>query len=357
MRLFARKVEPEVEAGPEEQIAETRKRRDLLCRATIGLLHCVKELSLDVSEIGSEELKGSLDELARLVRIDDRDVPLDRAVDERQVEILDYSGRMKEYLAEREAELKRIVELLGTGLRSLGDDNADYHRRIYERSTRLEEVSQLDDIRRMRKELAGEVVQLRDTVQKKQKADAQRVDSLEREVANLRVDVEKARNDALVDGLTGAANRLAFDQQIELLVDRNQFAPSPFSLLMLDVDFFKKINDGYGHPVGDRVLIALVQVCRSQIRRGDFLARYGGEEFAILLPDASPRESLKRARLLCKEQAGRQYAVDDRGYISFTISIGVANYRPGDTVPALIARADKALYEAKHGGRNRAVLG
>ena len=96
--------------------------------------------------------------------------------------------------------------------------------------------------------------------------------------------------------------------------------------------------------------------CREQVRADDFLARYGGEEFALILPGASQRIGYRRARSLCRNQAEREYAVEGHGSISFTVSIGVTAYREGDTPQTVIERADQALYQAKQGGRNQAVL-
>jgi diguanylate cyclase (GGDEF)-like protein len=104
--------------------------------------------------------------------------------------------------------------------------------------------------------------------------------------------------------------------------------------------------------------MALVQRCRALIRKDDFLARYGGEEFVVLLPGASLRQGLKKARAICKDVAGVRYAIDEQhphDTITFTVSIGVSALQPGDTAEAFLARADKALYAAKHQGKNRAV--
>jgi diguanylate cyclase len=146
--------------------------------------------------------------------------------------------------------------------------------------------------------------------------------------------------------------------RIQKLLERHAVAPTVCTLLMLDIDNFKHINDTYGHPVGDRVIMALVQRCTAMIRKDDFLGRYGGEEFVILLPGASLRQGLKRARTICKEVAGARYALDEQhphGTIMFTVSIGVSTLQRDDTVETVIARADQALYAAKHQGKNRAM--
>lgn len=168
----------------------------------------------------------------------------------------------------------------------------------------------------------------------------------------------KAQQASLTDGLTGAANRLAFDRHMHKLLERHAMAPTACVLLLLDIDNFKQINDTYGHLVGDRVLMALVQRCRTLIRQDDLLARYGGEEFAVLLHGASLRQGLKRARAICRTVADGRYAIDahhPHDIVRFTVSIGVSALRRHDTVTSFIARADKALYAAKHQGKNRVV--
>jgi diguanylate cyclase len=127
---------------------------------------------------------------------------------------------------------------------------------------------------------------------------------------------------------------------------------------MMDIDDFKKLNDTYGHTVGDRMLMAFANKCKSTVRSGDFLARYGGEEFSLILPGASLRNAAKKAKQLCKKVASARYASDNSpkpDVLKITVSIGVSAYRKGDTVKGLVDRADQCLYKAKRKGKNQAV--
>lgn len=127
---------------------------------------------------------------------------------------------------------------------------------------------------------------------------------------------------------------------------------------MVDIDNFKEINDAYGHPIGDRVLLAVAHKCRSLIRQEDFIARYGGEEFVIVLPYASLRNAIKKAKLICKAISDTRYSLEDvkAGHVlRITVSIGVSIFQAGDTDKTLIDRADQALYIAKRTGKNRVV--
>lgn len=154
---------------------------------------------------------------------------------------------------------------------------------------------------------------------------------------------------ALTDSLTGIPNRLYFDQQLDANMMAAQRYGTPFSIIILDLDHFKQVNDQYGHPAGDRVLQEFSQVAKSEARLTDHLARWGGEEFAIALPHTGLDQALTLAERVRAKVAS--YAFSTVG--SMTTSIGVAEYRPGETPIALLERVDQALYRAKAGGRNR----
>jgi diguanylate cyclase len=299
-----------------------------------------------------------MDTLAGHFLGDEKPARLQRIIADYKDIILAYIAREKSYFRDREGEFKNIIEVLTAGLTTLTEENQEFNTRLYERGAKLEKITYLDDIRKMKEELRHEVEHIKNSVRDKQTRDAQRLHTLAQEVQTLRGDVEKAQQASLTDGLTGAYNRLAFDTHIKKLVDRHSISPTACALLMLDIDNFKQINDQYGHLVGDRVIMALVQRCRTLIRHDDLLARYGGEEFVVVLHGASLRQGLKKARAICKGVAGVLYAIDEQHphqTIAFTVSIGVSALQRGDTVEDIIARADKALYAAKHQGKNRAV--
>lgn len=164
---------------------------------------------------------------------------------------------------------------------------------------------------------------------------------------------------AHVDPLTGMNNRRRFLELAELEFERaRRYQGKNLSMLMLDLDHFKQINDTHGHPAGDAVLRKAAQACRESLRNVDTLGRLGGEEFAALLPETAGPRALQIAKRVCRVIAGTQVALDNKPPINVTASIGVASLSAGDTgVGTLLERADAALYEAKRAGRNRAMLG
>jgi len=183
-------------------------------------------------------------------------------------------------------------------------------------------------------------------------------ETLERRVAERTSELAEANKRleelAVTDPLTGAFNRRRLFELLEAERARVQRGAEPMSALMLDIDFFKKINDTHGHAAGDAVLRELVERCRSALRTTDAICRYGGEEFVAILPLTPLPGAANLAERLRAAIAGAPVAYSGTP-IAVTVSIGVAAYRPNETVEETLARADRNLYTAKDTGRNRVV--
>jgi len=169
---------------------------------------------------------------------------------------------------------------------------------------------------------------------------------------------EEMRLLANTDTLTGIANRRHFVEVADREFSRARRYAHPLSVLMLDIDRFKTINDRWGHPMGDRVIQELAQLTQSVIRGHDLCGRLGGDEFALILPETdSAGAQLIAERLRARAEATDTLRADDGTPVKFTVSIGIAPLSPEDTsFDALLQRADKELYQAKQGGRNRSAL-
>lgn len=154
------------------------------------------------------------------------------------------------------------------------------------------------------------------------------------------------------DSLTGLLNHIAFKARLEAEVLRSQRQQSPLTVAMLDIDHFKKVNDTYGHPCGDRVIKALAHLLHKRLRKSDLIGRYGGEEFVLALPSTELEVAAKIVNEL-REQFEQLRYVSGAQEFSCTFSAGLAAYPSLSEVTSLIDRADEALYRAKHDGRNR----
>lgn len=154
------------------------------------------------------------------------------------------------------------------------------------------------------------------------------------------------------DGLTGMFNRRYLDSRIIAELDRCRRYNNPLSLMMIDIDHFKKINDVHGHLCGDYALRKIAEHLRQLVRTSDILGRYGGEEFCCVLPETSFEHALILAERCCSEVAASTFCCSDQS-TKITISIGITSRQPDDTMDRIIKRADDALYQAKRAGRNR----
>lgn len=159
---------------------------------------------------------------------------------------------------------------------------------------------------------------------------------------------------ATIDGLTGLHNRRWFDSMLPKLAARCRSAGTPLSMIAIDLDEFKAYNDTYGHPAADRALLAIALRLQGCMRPGDLLARYGGDEFVALLPHAEIAIARQIARRLHREVSGAPIDSSDGTKLPpVSLSVGLALLRTTDTLEQLIEAADRALYRAKHAGRNR----
>jgi diguanylate cyclase (GGDEF)-like protein len=158
---------------------------------------------------------------------------------------------------------------------------------------------------------------------------------------------------AATDALTGIANRAGTDEILDAELRRAADGALPLSVILFDIDHFKRINDTYGHPAGDAVLVELTTLVAAGVRSMDTLGRYGGEEFLIVTPNADREMTLHLAERLRAAVESHLFPAVGR----VTCSFGLSQARPGESAAALIARVDEALYRAKDGGRNRVAAG
>jgi diguanylate cyclase (GGDEF)-like protein len=161
---------------------------------------------------------------------------------------------------------------------------------------------------------------------------------------------------AVTDGLTGLYNHRHFKERLNAEFARTRRIPEPLSLLLIDIDLFKSINDSHGHLAGDEILQGVARVIRNNVREIDILARYGGEEFAVILPCTDRVGARKMAERLRQSVADEAFYIDWKE-IRVTVSVGAATY-PDDSEDSedLIGKADQALYHSKRSGRNQSSL-
>lgn len=188
---------------------------------------------------------------------------------------------------------------------------------------------------------------------KKDKRRNTRMKSIRKNLNTVKKQLSDANTASRVDHLTGAFNRKTFDEYCDQYFKLFQASKQPVTIMYVDIDHFKKINDTFGHPIGDFVLKELVAALKKLFpRESDLLARIGGEEFAIILPDFTTEHAQKKAEDVLNKVRGEVF-VHENHQIRFTVSIGIAQVCEGETIAAWIKRADLALYNSKNTGRNK----
>ncbi len=356
--LLQKKSSPAPDSATNPGVRAIQSRLEGILRVTDLLFDFLRAFVLDLKELDPQKFRHQLDQLNSLIGSDENIRKIELGFERDRDSISQYIELQKRCVAEREKELKDIIELLVKAMTNLNTENREFYQRVHAQSEKIEKISNLDDIKRIKRALRYEVEQIREIVDLKADQDKRSIDILAQQVEQLRTELEKARAKSMTDPLTGVYNRQALDQYLDERISRASTADRNFALLMLDIDDFKKINDNYGHLIGDRALMAFAGKCRQAIRSDDFLARYGGEEFVIILEGATFRNAMKKAKQICETVAAAKYTTDreQKGeYLSITTSIGVTVFRKNDTPQTLLERADKALYTAKQKGKNRAV--
>jgi diguanylate cyclase len=261
-------------------------------------------------------------------------------------------------LAEREKELTGVVQVLRETLADLAGQTKTFNVDLMRSTDRIGTLANVDDIRELKRMIASEARELKHAVVEKQRRDDVLFTQMSKRVDALQTQLAEAQKQAELDPLTEIANRRGFDRAIKewsLLAAKSK---QPFSVAMVDIDDFKKINDTYGHQVGDRVLLCLAQRLIEDAGDNQFVARVGGEEFAVLFRATTMESAVERMTASVKRVAGLDYVFKvegDEQRLRFTCSAGVTEFNPGEPVEDTVKRADRALYEAKRAGKNRAL--
>jgi diguanylate cyclase len=201
------------------------------------------------------------------------------------------------------------------------------------------------------------LVQATKEMEKNNQALEERLSASKQEITALQENLDAVRNESLTDPLTSLSNRKYFDDTLAKAIADARTRGEALSLMMTDVDHFKKFNDSYGHLTGDQVLRLVAISVKQNVKGQDIAARYGGEEFAVVLPNTVLRSAITVAdhirRAVMTKELMKRSTGEHLGRV--TISVGVAALQPHDSAQSLIERADSCLYAAKRSGRNRVI--
>jgi len=281
------------------------------------------------------------------IKADDR--PFTQNVNDNLYEIF-IAKRPQLSINQLNASVKNVIDNLLAQIHKEDQGLCGYSESLEKLSGQVTSIAQLSDLESLIERLISEA----HVRSKENEAFRKQINEMSKEVEDLDKRLKRVALDANTDALTGIFNRRAFNQKLSEYLRESK---KTFSLIMVDIDHFKKLNDQYGHLTGDKVLKFVATLIGKNIRGQDYLARFGGEEFVIILPDT------KLDSALCVANNIRSYLADQALYDSsndmqlgrLTLSMGVASRQLSDSAEKLIERADKCLYLAKSQGRNKAV--
>jgi diguanylate cyclase len=246
-------------------------------------------------------------------------------------------------------EIDQIVAVIDGTL----DSTSRHNESLADVATQIDGTSDLNALR----DVVGKLTQTAKAIALTNQTFEAHLKESKHEINQLQKHLDAVRTEILTDPLTTLSNRKHFDQAIAKAIAEAGANDAPLSLLMTDIDHFKKFNDTYGHLTGDQVLRLVALSVKQNVKGRDITARYGGEEFVIALPNTSLRSAITVAdhvrRAVMTKELVKRSSGERLGRV--TISIGAAVLHPNDTAASLIERADKCLYAAKHHGRNRVI--
>jgi diguanylate cyclase len=285
------------------------------------------------------------------------------SISNRNKELEEFMQQTMKYLAETEAHLAAEMSSQHKKFK----DDRDFEDDIAANMNMIKQnVSVSGDLTTVKMTVLNKIENINKCIEKKREQDMQRlqetektIEEMSKRMAEIKREADEIRRrsqeiefESVRDNLTGLYNRKAYDEKvIETLANLNRYNV-PSSLMLCDIDYFKKINDNFGHKVGDLALMKLASLLKERLRINDFISRYGGEEFAIILPHTDLERAVKAGECI------RSYI--DKSVFSYkgqeiplTISVGISSFRKDDDSTSVFERADHALYLAKRSGRNQ----
>jgi diguanylate cyclase len=322
------------------------------------LLRLLKLLIDNISELVADDqwLRGQIAVVQTLVSS-----PLERAViqdaEKSLKEVIFKQGMLKHSLVEAKNSFKTMISTFVERLGHMSDSSGSYQSKIENYAEKLSETDDILQINELLENLMKDTHMMQAEIVRSREALIQQresVESSQEKIRKLQAELTQLSETVRVDQLTGVLNRRGFDEAIIKEISRSKRNNSKLSIAFLDIDNFKKLNDSFGHHVGDEALQLLAKTIQSTIRPTDDVSRFGGEEFVILLPETDIEQAVGTVMRL-QRALTKQFFMANNERQLITFSAGVALFNNNETEAEVLSRADQAMYLAKKSGKNRVM--
>jgi diguanylate cyclase len=322
------------------------------------LLRLLKLLIDNISELVADDqwLRGQIAVVQTIVSS-----PLERAViqdaEKSLKEVIFKQGMLKHSLVEAKNSFKAMISTFVERLGHMSDSSGSYQSKIENYAEKLSETEDILQINELLENLMKDTHMMQAEIVRSREALIQQresVESSQEKIRKLQAELTQLSETVRVDQLTGVLNRRGFDEAIIKEISRTKRNNSKLSIAFLDIDNFKKLNDSFGHHVGDEALQLLAKTIQTTIRPTDVVSRFGGEEFVILLPETDIEQAVGTVMRL-QRALTKQFFMANNERQLITFSAGVALFNKNETEAAVLSRADQAMYLAKKSGKNRVM--
>jgi diguanylate cyclase len=358
LKQWVQKLIDQLDYGFESNDARTKPKASRITEDRATLLYVIDLYSkhlIEVDDYPVRKVRESFDAFAKDLLVTDKEITEDALFRFRQF-FSAYKTAEYAFLRKTFEDFKGIVWNFVEQMSEEAGAEAASDKELNIKLRELKDAVEADSIPILRAKSREFIEKYSSHQTKKEERRTKRVRGIKKNLDLVRKQLTDADRAMRTDHLTGAWNRRSFDERVRQHIELFKLQQTPISLLLMDIDFFKKINDTYGHDIGDFILKECVKLLQSQFpSEGDFVARIGGEEFAILLPNHAIEHALKRTDELMARIRKEVFVEQDRE-LRFTVSVGIAQLVENESSTQWYKRADQALYESKQSGRNRSTV-
>ncbi len=321
-------------------------------RAVDDLLALIADFCASVDQPDDASLQQLVDQARSAIRAAQQPDAVASLVDACDKSCREVLRALAQRTQESREEIATLVLMVREALSEVSTGGDDFNATVAGSVERFQALADVDDIGLLKRHLIHEVSTLRTAAEERQRFWEETGAGFESKIKTLEKQLDATNQDAAIDALTHLGNRRAFDRILRDLSARAE----GFALALVDFDFFKQVNDTWGHLVGDNALRSVAAALSKSVRGtgGDLVARLGGDEFAVVIPGLSVRQMMLRMRMVSSHLLATKLE-GASAPVRITLSIGVSTYAAGDDIQSLLARTDEALYEAKRLGRHRVV--